>query len=288
MKVRIHMRSFAPWSSFGGILPGPDYVQITSRITSYNETNYDGDGRTFSVETDDPRITSRIKFEGVLDIETWKFDNVKVESDPSYGPKMLVGPLASAKAKPQARTMQYQLKNGTHIDVSISGANPLVPLAPDIDAACEYTFTHQTSSVVAEYIDVTTRVSGDQFPAFETFLSDTRGGKVFLGGFAPESRSPAQLARLFGELNQPRDIFFESSVRISIRDGQRFRDVSGSWRSSAQTAKGTTLGTMSADAWNKMLMEQFPMPIDGWLYGKRVGEEGTSIRWRSASSPGGQ
>ena len=278
MKIKIYMRSFAPWSSFGGIFPGPDYVQVTSRLTEINDSNYDGDGRTFSLRTDDPRITSRIRFEGNLNVDTWEFASSKVESDPSRGPMMLIGPIRTGTARPKAEIYQWPTKTGTELDVWISGANPLIPGAPDIDAGCEYSFSRTKDMPVGAFaiggfLEIQTRISGDQFPAFETFVDDDQGGKVFLGGFAPESRSPAQLARLFGQLNKPREVWFESKVRIYVQPGERFGDVEGSWSSSAQRAQ-TTAARMPAVSWNKMLTEQFPMPIDGWVYGAKAGDRG--------------
>jgi hypothetical protein len=49
-------------------------------------------------------------------------------------------------------------------------------------------------------LSVQAKVSGDQFPACESFIDDGFGHGVFLGGFSPDNKF--EILRLYGQFNQ--------------------------------------------------------------------------------------
>lgn len=260
-RYRIHLRAFAPWREFGGAIP----ASVTPRGW-INNINYRGDDRGFSVETGNRLVTSRINFQASVDITGARVTGVRAWSDPSHGPWLFLGPEGEETASPRAtvashRQSQPTYGSGLRADISVSGPNPLVPLSPAINARSEYIFTLATDGPLGPRLIVNTRLSGDQFPACETFLDDDAGGKVFLGGYAPPSM--LDLLRLFGGLNQPRYIYFTSNVTILLGADGRFREVFGAWGTqSSPPMLPLPSSRFSLSQWNQMLMRQIPMPPD--------------------------
>lgn len=262
---RLYMRSFAPWPAFGGIAPGPTYHQ-SGRITTVNQTNYEGDDRGFSLDTDNSRTTARINFYIDVDPTAGRFSGEKVWSNESQGPWMLVGPIGRRRANPKATTLSYYQAGKLHLDASLAGANPLVPIAPDIDARGVFDFRLERDPR-GDKLVIASDISGDQFPAFEAFIDDQMGGKVFLGGFAPESRSPLQLMRLFGQLNKPNQIYFRSGVEITLGPMGGFSRIVGTFATQLSVPFLNFPGaTYTLGQWNALIMKSIPLPIDGWLY----------------------
>ena len=136
--------------------------------------------------------------------------------------------------------------------------------APDIDARGVFDFSLDAS---AGKLTVASDIGGDQFPAFEVFIDDQMGGKAFLGGYAPESRSPAQLARLFGQLNKPDEIYFRSAVDLTLNSAGAFSRIVGTFCTQLRPAFYNWPGTTyTLKQWNDFIMKSIPMPIDGWSY----------------------
>jgi len=159
----------------------------------------------------DSSTTSRVNLQFSVDVEHGNLNGSKVWCDPSFGPYSMVGPRVGDRGKPKAHITSF--KDGTDFCVAAeyTGANPLVPGAPAIGAQGEYRLGYDSAGNV---LSVQTKISGDQFPACESFVDVGLGHGVFLGGFASESR--AQILPLYGQLNQPDAIYFESRVRILL------------------------------------------------------------------------
>ncbi|MBO9584425.1 MAG: RHS repeat-associated core domain-containing protein [Flavobacterium sp.] len=154
----ISIRSFAPFSSFGGGFHG------------------DGANRGFTTSAS---ATSRVKQTVTVDPTAGTYSGLKTSSDPSSHPI-----LGSATEKPSGSISDFkqtQNKDGSStvsFSSSMSGANPLVPGSPDIDVKTNFTMTE---NMKAGTLDVSISQTGDKFPAAETFMKDTGGNALFMG-----------------------------------------------------------------------------------------------------------
>ncbi len=255
MRHVIHLRSFAPWREFGGVAPR----------RGQHGGHFHGDGRGFSLVTDDPHVTSRMNFWVGVDLEARSVLNQRLWSDLTIGPRP-VGPIGfvgsqdTATATPKATVMSYVDRQDLVLNVTISGADPLVPGAPDIDASGEYRLQYDAPN---SKLLIYTRISGDQFPACESFIADSVRRKIFLGGFAPSSRSFDELIRLFGQLNRPHDIYFYSNIEIIVSGSGSFERVRGTWGNQLSPPMISMPGLyFPLNAWNDGVMRAIPMPAD--------------------------
>jgi hypothetical protein len=202
----IFLRPFGPSKTFGGILP---------QTASGTGGQFSGDDRGFSVDAD-PATTSRVNLQFSVDVAKGVLNGTGLCRDPSFGP-YAAGARGGDRGKPAARLTSFQ--DGTHFRVTggYTGANPLVPFAPAIGAQREYCVRQNASG---NMLSLQTKTSGHQLPACET-VDDGLGHTILWVGFAPDSK--AQIFRLYGQLNQPAGIYFESQVTISLSCA---RDVS--------------------------------------------------------------
>jgi hypothetical protein len=131
--------------------------------------------------------------------------------------------------------------------------------APDIDATGEYLLTPDGVTLQIDGI-----ITGDQFPACESFLEDTRGTKIFLGGFAPANRD--QIMRLYGSMNKPKKVWFQSHLVVTVDTQGNFQQVlgGGSGTNASGPASQSEPG-MSVAQWNARIMSSIPMPSDARL-----------------------
>jgi hypothetical protein len=266
---RLYMRSFAPWPLFGGVIPGPTYENF-GRLEYINNSNFHGDDRWFSLATDDSRVTSRINFSLDISPAEKKAGSPMVWCNESRGPILFLGPDDKRTAKPSATVIYFpdNQRGSLHVDVAFSAANPLVPGAPSISAqaALDLAFNPGTNPSstsgfgLSPTLSIETTITGDQFPALECFLQDQGKQKIFLGGFAPESRSLGQLMRLFGQLNRP-EIYFKSSVLITTSAEGVFDSISGSFGTQLRGSSQLVYPS-SVKNWNAMIMGSIPKPSD--------------------------
>ena len=103
-------------------------------------------------------------------------------------------------------------------------------------------------------------ISGDQFPACESFIQDPKGNKIFLGGFAPGNKG--QLARLYGLMNKPLEVWFESHIVVNVDSSGAFKDLQGGGSGSNSTGPSCEQLTMSFNNWNARIMGSILMPSD--------------------------
>ncbi len=270
---KIYLRSFAPWLQFGELsksrtlplpIPVVQYhaptwydsgVSITAGTVSYGGP-FHGDGRGFSLDTTSPSVTARINAYLEVVLPTGVSGQNKVWCNESQGPWMGVGLESNATAIPGS-TLTVQ-KSGQLVNavIDVWAANPLVRVvAPDIDAKGEYGLRWENDKLT---IDAT--VTGDQFPACETFIEDPRGNKIFLGGFAPQSKE--QILRLYGQLNKPKEVLFESEIVVTLDSSGAFKQVTGGGSGSNVTGPSCEGLTMSVTEWNARVMGSIPMPSD--------------------------
>jgi hypothetical protein len=123
-------------------------------------------------------------------------------------PVQFAGVGSSGVESPTSDMTVSPLGAGVNVVIDYGAANPLAsPVAADINARGEFSLT-PTSDTLA----IVSSITGDQFPACESFLEDPSGKKRFLGGFAPHGKE--QILRLYGLYN-PKDILGLARIRGS-------------------------------------------------------------------------
>ena len=167
----------------------------------------------------------------------------------------MVGPQESAIGTPSVKFSV--LKNGDAVDAVIDygASNPLVAVAPKISANGEFALTPGSDSLT---IDAT--ITGDQFPACESFVEDPTGNKIFVGGFAPNTKE--QIMRLYGGLNKPKEVWFESHIVVTVDSRGSFKQLQGGGSGSNSTGPSCENLNMSPSEWNARIMGSIPMPSD--------------------------
>ena len=270
---KIYLRSFAPWKEFGDLTtqrslhipvpaPGPwamGRTPVPATVPIKFGGSYHGDGRGFSMEIGNPAITSRVSAFLEVDLATGMAGSRRVWCDESRGPWMAIGPDDAATGVPTSTVTVLKSGAGVAVVIAYGAANPLVKVvAPDIDARGEYTLTPAEARL---HIDA--MITGDQFPACESFIEDPSGNKLFVGGFAPDNKE--QLSRLYGSMNKPRKIWFQSHLVVSLDAAGNFVQVEGGGSGSNATAPQCKGKVMSMLQWNAHIMNAIPMPRDAGL-----------------------
>jgi hypothetical protein len=266
----IYLRSFAPWRQFGALIkqnaipmpaivispptmfgPGVSFVTLPLPFGGA----FHGDGRGFSLDTDSPSVTARVNALLEVDLNAGTAGQQKAWCDESRGPWMGVGFDAHAVGTPTTEFSVSKQGQSVTAVIAYGAANPLVTGAPDIDARGEFLL-----SAGAGNLTIVSTVTGDQFPACESFIEDARGTKLFLGGFAPENKE--QIARLFGGQNKPKKVWFESEVVVSVDASGLFKQLRGG--GSGSNVSGPACGSLelSPAQWNASIMNSIPMPPD--------------------------
>jgi hypothetical protein len=267
---KIYLRSFAPWRSFGTLLEersiGVPKVDLRPPspfrppVTVYSVPvpfggAFHGDGRRFSLETAAPSVTSRVNAVLEVDVDSAAAGQSKAWCDPSHGPRQGIGFHGTAVGIPTATFSVSKTGNGVKATIVYGAPNPLVTGAPDIDASGEYTLIPS-----AEGLQIDATITGDQFPACESFIEDPCGTKLFVGGFAPDNKE--QILRLLGTLNKPKEVWFESHVSVKVDARGCFLELQGGGSGSNVTGPACETLTLTPLTWNKRIMTSIPMPAD--------------------------
>jgi hypothetical protein len=261
---KIYMRSFAPWREFGAFT-NPSRVQVPlpprapaipyPRVAAVTfGGSYHGDGRGFSLDTGSG-ITARINAYLEVDLSNGTAVAQRAWCDQTRGPWMGIGPSAQATGTVDPTFSVTRSGPSVTAVIEYDASNPLVAGAPDIDAMGEFTFT-----VGSGILTIDATITGDQFPACESFIQDPLGTKIFVGGFAPANKG--QLMRLFGGMNKPQEVWFETHVVIQTDADGSFRDLQGGGSGSNLTGPACENVTMNVKAWNVRIMGSIPMPAD--------------------------
>ncbi len=159
----IHIRSFAPWSSFGLGFGGDSRGYST------------GAGKRFEGGT----VTSRVQQTFTVDPSKGTYTNLRTWSDESHHPL-----LGTKTASPTGEISNFKSstdKNGNStvsFNSTYAGANPLVPGSPKIDVKTSFSLVENTK---AGTLSVTATQKGDAYPTAETFIGDTKGNQLFIG-----------------------------------------------------------------------------------------------------------
>jgi RHS repeat-associated protein len=221
-KISIHSASFAPFNKFGGSYKG------------------DGSNRKFGT---DPSASSRIRGTPYLNVtgqgvtryqqsvpkgsESHDLDT----GEKTYSEARMTTKLSDSKGDGTNASAKF----GFHV----SGNNDLVPGSWDIDAQGSMNI----STVQGENGSVITfsgKISGDGFPANETFISDVNGTGVFLGVSGADGNPYTTLA---GDNNRTMSEF---NISVNFNKDGAIQSV---------MYNGTTY---SVADWNKQFVKEDP------------------------------
>ena len=267
---KIYMRSFAPWNQFGELtktrgipvpvveyrLPSVFDMGVSMRLADLPFGGpFHGDGRGFSLDTGSPGVTARVNALLEVVLPDGVAGKSRVWCDESRGPWMGVGFEETAFGTPGSKLTVSKDGQAVKAVISYWAANPLVKGAPDIDAAAEYSLTLENDKLT-----IVATVTGDQFPACESFIEDEKKNKVFLGGFAPANKE--QILRLYGKMNKPSEVWFESEIVVAVDSNGYFQGVTGGGSGSNTTGPACEGLKMSVTEWNARIMSSIPMPSD--------------------------
>lgn len=182
-EMGIYVRAFHPDETFGG--------------------RFDGDDRGF--RTDLSGTTSRISTGVVINGE------LEVEREGSYSSPSEHPILGSASGVPTMTTRVSQEGETTVLTVDADGGNPLTPdsLTPHADIHARFELTERS----ATELHIHTTITGDAFPAAESFIRDPSGQSLFVGvhQMTPEEDN---VLRMRGDHTRP---MVESDMTV-IRD----------------------------------------------------------------------
>lgn len=155
----IHIRSFAPFKTFGGGFGG------------------DGANRGYTTSS---TATARLAQSFTMDATKRTYTGLQTSSSPSTHP--VLGSATAKDDKGSINNFTYSAnKDGSttvNFTSTMAGHNPLVPGSPDIDVKTKFTMTENEK---AGTLNINAVQTGDAFPAAETFMNDTAGNPLFIG-----------------------------------------------------------------------------------------------------------
>jgi RHS repeat-associated protein len=195
-EVAFHMRSFAPFKSFGG--------------------GFNGDNRSFTTSTASS-VTSRVRSRFEFDTSTGQLGGLSTVSDPSH----FLGHFAkTAKPTGEAHVAASDLDTSTfELGANHAGSNPLVPGAPDIDLGADIKL-HESKGALT----ITSLLHGNNFPNSELFVEDTAGNKVFLNAFETSAgRNTGPFFHLFGAGKER--LGGQREIQIQLDDSGHFTGI---------------------------------------------------------------
>jgi hypothetical protein len=225
--ISIHVRSFAPFSSFG-----PGYLW-----------KGDGSNRSFTTNYAGSRISMVTNYETETQVANSKA--MGAMSFSKYGARAYSDAYLNNGQRSVTTT-------GNSLDLHLYGKNealftPLSPLGwspggrftptPDIDIHNRLTI-NATDGVLA----ISGQITGDQFPSAEAFVSDDFGNSIMLGTFATSGGRQMGPVK---DLARDRDLpMIDVNIRISVEENGAFQGVYST------DSDGNEI-IMSPDAWNK-------------------------------------
>lgn len=165
---KLHLRSFAPFESFGG--------------------GFEGDNRKHSADPCKPaRVIGAVTFNPLT--------GAVIRHEPfSYESKHSL--LGTATAKPTERVGAIRTgRAGIYVQLDLAAANPLVKPAPTIDLHLQV-----EASIAARALNLSASLSGDAFPNAEVFVEDYTGRRRMLGTFSTSGgRQLGPMTLLWGD-----------------------------------------------------------------------------------------
>lgn len=175
---KVTQRSFAPWHRFGDVL-------------GYQQKSFIGDNRGFSLRESSSqwelnKATARLHsmagftlgINGTNPSSTSHFSSI-TRGYPNF---KATGRLKEEEAYAHPSGTESFINN--KLTLQVEGSDPLVTIAPDIDWKCELQFNLQSKS----NLFIEGFIQGKGFPAYENFIEDEAGKKVFLHTYASPDR----------------------------------------------------------------------------------------------------
>lgn len=217
----VHVRSFAPYETFGGGFHG------------------DGSKRGFTTAkgvAEGGTVTARVQQSFTVDPTGATVTGNKGWADKSSHPLLGEATATVSSSITGFKASSDDAGNSTvSFTANMAGANPLVPGSPDIDVHTNFTLTE---NLEAGTLNVNAVQTGDAFPAAETFIGDTSGNQLFIG-VSPAIGNPYSSLPGDGDKNM-----MSANFTVNI-------DKKGVFT-------GVTMGDKSytMDEWNKMNSSQ--------------------------------
>jgi len=213
----ITIRSFAPFNYFGGGFHGDGAkrgytTSSTATARVHQKINFDTDKTSMTTKAWSSPTSHRLIPGSITETPSVKFDD----------------PL---KITVTGDSKKFEF--GTHV----AGANPMVPNSPNIDVFSDFSITENKK---AGTLDISGKLTGDNFPSTEAFVTDPAGQNVFIS---------------IG--------FYEGSPFSSL-DGENKREISSFNFSITTDKKGNFTGvkmgdkTYSLSEWNKIFEQANP------------------------------
>jgi RHS repeat-associated protein len=218
----VHIRSFAPFKSFGGGFGG-DYRGYSTGLSSREGGS----------------VTSRIQQTFTVDPAKGTITGGKPWSDPSSHPVLGTKTASDDRGGATATFGCSPTIHTASISANMAGANPLTPkgATPDIDVKSSINLTENLDKGI---LSVSANMKGDAFPSAEMFIGDTKGQQIMLITSGYEGNP---LISLPGDNNRPMGA---ASIDININNKGEFLGVT--------VGTGKDAKTYSPDAWNKAMI----------------------------------
>ncbi|UKB81345.1 DUF6443 domain-containing protein [Chryseobacterium sp. MEBOG07] len=204
-RISIHTASYAPFDSFGGPLPALTYYgnHWGFRV----QGPFAGDGADRKPGTN-PNASSKIYGRVDLDLgaNSAKDALVNVVARGSHSKDLSSGETTLSEASLTVSLVKDE--NQVNLDMHLSGNNDLVTLSPDIDVKPSMTIATTSLSGGNKMLHIRGTVSGDHFPANETYITGQNGQGVTLGNSGPlGGKIKGPTTSLPGDNNRPMSQF---------------------------------------------------------------------------------
>ncbi|PWG81170.1 RHS repeat domain-containing protein, partial [Pararcticibacter amylolyticus] len=217
----------------GGMIPYPITVRAF-HPDKYFGGGYSGDNRGYTTAPATARVTQRLLFDtdkSTLTSQAW-----------SSKTHALYGTFES-RAMPKQKISSFTSSTGSDgakhfgIEAHVASANPLAPPGtPDVDVFSSLSITSKDNT-----LSITGKLTGDNFPSTEAFVSDPSGQSVFLGIGLKEG-NPYQSLWGTNKENPIANI----SLSLTTDDKGNFTGVSANGK------------TYTIADWNKQFQQQDP------------------------------
>ena len=212
----ITIRAFAPFKTFGGGFHGDNRGYFTANVSArlHQKIYFDTDKTTLTTNAWSTPSSHYLN----PDNKNTARPTVSFEGD------FIIKQIGDKKS----------FKFGTHL----AGSNPLTPGAPNIDVFSNFSITENKK---AGTLDISGKITGDNFPSTEAFITDPKGNNAFIGvGFYEGS----PFTSLWGENKEKLITSFSFSI---------YTDKDGNFTNVKVGDKSFTLSE-----WNKMFEQSNP------------------------------
>ena len=200
-------RSFAPWNKFGN-------------FRKKGERDFYGDNRGFSLCSNtiyknyQNEVSSRVFQSAYIDI----LDNnsIKINTLQTHCSITRKVPLNNDNEKSAyGQPAEYIRNKGGKVQLRFEASNPLVNPSPDIDWTLKLNLTKKTYGN-ENYIQIEASVNGKGFPAYESFITDSKGTSIFLFTLESPKRDKLEEELLFYPLDDRK-----ASANIEIETNEK-------------------------------------------------------------------